>query len=78
MKTYNNNKLYNGSEALSLILNEKHKLIDKYSAEDNLRLCNAIRICLGKELLSAETWDARLYTDFVTNEFNNIPQNDVY
>ena len=77
MKTYNN-QIYDGSEALNRILNEKRKRAETYSAEENNRLCNAIRICLGKDLLSAETWDARLYTDFVTDGFNNIPVNDVY
>ncbi len=78
MKTYNVHQMYTGSEALSIILNDKRGRQQKYSSEENLRLCNAIRICLGKELLTAETWDARIYTDFVTDEFNNIPQNDVY
>lgn len=77
MKTYSN-QIYDGAEALNRILNEKRKWSHSYSSEENTKLCNAIRICLGKDLLSAETCDARLYTDFVTDEFNNIPGNDVY
>jgi hypothetical protein len=78
MKTYNLHQLYTGSEALDKILKEKRKSRYGYSSEENLTLCNAIRVCLGKEPLNTETWDAKLFTNFVKDEFNNIPQNDVY